>query len=152
MRVEYTVIVSTWSNFFHPTIQIWMHLFNKMCHKWRISYLEDFILVRLKGMQLQLQVSQVPKSNSLWAEDILHIVYIYILLCYRVLTSIMTIYYTAYQPRMLYKLYALNLCLICTAMYTALHLDRWLLVKDNILKLCTESVKNWRHGLKNREK
>lgn len=28
-------------------------------------YLEDLILVRLKRVQLQLQVSQVPKSHSL---------------------------------------------------------------------------------------
>lgn len=30
-----------------------------------LFYLEDLILVRLKRVQLQLQVSQVPKSHSL---------------------------------------------------------------------------------------
>lgn len=36
--------------------------------EWQLSYLEDLILVWLEGMQLQFQVSQVPKSNSLWGD------------------------------------------------------------------------------------
>ena len=40
---------------------------------WEISHLEDLIFVRLKGVQFEFQVPQVPEGNSLRGTEQLHI-------------------------------------------------------------------------------
>lgn len=46
-------------------------LFQINLHKLMVtSYLEDLVLVRLKRVQLQLQVPQVPKSHGLKTQEL----------------------------------------------------------------------------------
>lgn len=42
---------------------------SQKCLVWEISHLEDLIFVRLKGVQFEFQVPQVPEGNSLEEED-----------------------------------------------------------------------------------